>query len=141
VLVVCGAGNNGGDGLVVARQLALLGVPVRVALVWEPRRLTPDASANLARVRALGVPNATGAPRTAGASVIVDALFGTGLARAVVGPPAATIRRIVPARPRARVVAVDLPSGLDADTGQPHGPCVAADVTVTLGLPKLGLAL
>lgn len=141
VLVVCGSGNNGGDGLVVARQLALLGVPVRVALVWEPRRLTPDASANLARVRVLGVPIATGTPRTAGAAVIVDALFGTGLSRAVTGPPATAIRRIVAARPRARVVAVDLPSGLDADTGRPHGPCVAADVTVTLGLPKLGLAL
>jgi NAD(P)H-hydrate epimerase len=141
VLVVCGAGNNGGDGLVAARHLALLGVPVRVALVAEPRRLAPDAAANLARARAAGVPIATGPVRTAGAAVIVDALFGTGLARAVTGAPAAAIRRIAAARPCARVVAVDLPSGLDADTGQCHGPCVAADLTVTIALPKLGLAL
>jgi len=141
VLVVCGGGNNGGDGLVAARHLALLGVPVRVALVADPRRLAPDAAANLARARATGVPIATGPVRTAGAAVVVDALFGTGLARAVSGAPAAAIRRIAAARPAARVVAVDLPSGLDADTGQCHGPAVAADRTVAIALPKLGLAL
>jgi len=141
VLVACGGGNNGGDGLVAARQLALLGVPVRVALVADPKRLAPDAAANLARARAAGVPIEAGAVRSAGAAVIVDALFGTGLTRAVTGAPAAAIRRIAAARPGARVVAVDLPSGLDADTGQCHGPCVAADVTVAIALPKLGLAL
>ncbi|MEB2343250.1 MAG: NAD(P)H-hydrate dehydratase [Deltaproteobacteria bacterium] len=142
VLVVCGAGNNGGDGLVAARHLALLGVPVRAALVAEPKRLAPDAAANLTRARAAGVPVAIGAPlRTAGAAVIVDALFGTGLTRPVTGAVAAAIQRIATARPGACVVAVDLPSGLDADTGQCHGPCVAADLTVTIALPKLGLAL
>ena len=73
--------------------------------------------------------------------MIVDAIFGTGLARAVEGPAANAIRRIREARPACRVLAVDLPSGLDADTGQPQGDAVAADVTVTIGLPKLGLAL
>jgi NAD(P)H-hydrate epimerase len=141
VLVVCGAGNNGGDGLVAARHLALLGVPVRAALIADPRKLATDAAANLARARAAGVQIETGALRTAGAAVIVDALFGTGLARAVTGAPAAAIRRIAAARPAARVVAVDLPSGLDADTGQVHGVAAAADVTVTIALPKLGLAL
>lgn len=141
VLVVCGAGNNGGDGLVTARHLALLGVPVRVALVADPRKLAADAAANLARARAAGVRIETGSVRTTGAVVIVDALFGTGLARVVTGAPAAAIRRIAAARPAARVVAVDLPSGLDADTGQVHGVAVAADVTVTIALPKLGLAL
>jgi NAD(P)H-hydrate epimerase len=141
VLVVCGAGNNGGDGLVTARHLALLGVPVRVALVADPKRLAPDAAANLARARAVGVPIETRGVRTAGAGVIVDALFGTGLTRAVAGPAAAAIRRMAASRPTARVVAVDLPSGLDADTGQSHGAVVAADVTVTIALPKLGLAL
>jgi NAD(P)H-hydrate epimerase len=141
VLVVCGGGNNGGDGLVAARHLAALGVPVRVALVADPRRLAGAAAANLERARLAGLAVATAPPRPAGAAVVVDALLGTGLARLVEGAPAAAIRRMRAARPRARVVAVDLPSGLDADTGQVHGTAVEADVTVTIGLPKLGLAL
>ena len=140
VLVVCGAGNNGGDGFVVARHLEILGVPVRVALVGERRKLRGDAAANAERLEKLGVALAKGLPRIAGAAVIVDALFGTGLDRAIGGAAAAAIRRINAARPAARVVAVDLPSGLDADTGQVHGVAVQADVTVTIGLPKLGLA-
>lgn len=141
VLVVCAGGNNGGDGLVAARHLQLLGVPVRVHLVGDRSRLAPDAAANLARAEAVGVPIATGRLRTAGAAVIVDALLGTGLTRAVEGPVATAIRRIAAARPGARVVAVDLPSGIDADTGRIHGVAVAADVTVAIALPKVGLAL
>ncbi|RIL04728.1 MAG: bifunctional ADP-dependent NAD(P)H-hydrate dehydratase/NAD(P)H-hydrate epimerase [Proteobacteria bacterium] len=141
VLVVCGAGNNGGDGFVVARLLHAIGVPVRVALVGERRKLRGDAAANAERVERCGVAIEAGALRTAGASVIVDALFGTGLARDVAGAPAAAIRRMRAARPAARVVAVDLPSGLDADTGQVHAIAVQADVTVTIGLPKPGLVL
>jgi NAD(P)H-hydrate epimerase len=140
VLVVCGAGNNGGDGFVVARHLQLLGVPVRVVLIGERRKLRGDAASNAARLEKLGVAIASGALRTANAAVIVDALFGTGLDRAIRGTPAAAIRRINAARPAARVVAIDLPSGLDADTGQVHGVAVEADATVTIGLPKLGLA-
>ncbi len=140
VLVVCGAGNNGGDGFVVARHLHLLGVPVRVLLVGERRKVRGDAATNATRLEKLGVAIATSAPRSALAVVIVDALLGTGLDRAVTGAAAAAIRRINAARPASRVVAVDLPSGLDADTGQVHGIAVQADVTVTIGLPKLGLA-
>ena len=140
VLIVCGAGNNGGDGFVVARHLQLLGVPVRVSLVGERRKLRGDAASNATRLEKLGVAIATGALRTANAAVIVDALFGTGLDRVIRGAPAAAIRRINAARPGARVVAVDLPSGLDADTGQMHGIAVQADLTVTIGLPKMGLA-
>ena len=141
VLVVCGVGNNGGDGFVAARQLASLGVPVRVALVGDARRLRGDAAANWKRLERSGVPIEGARFRTAGASVIVDALFGTGLDRAVEGAGAAAIRRISAARPHVRVVSVDLPSGLDADTGAVHGVAVQADVTVTIELPKLGLAL
>jgi NAD(P)H-hydrate epimerase len=145
VVVVCGAGNNGGDGLVVARHLHLLGVPVRAALLVDPGRLRGDAAANLRRARAVGVEFEGPRWRTPQAGVLVDAIFGTGLSRAVAGAPAASIRRINTARsarPGAlRVVAVDLPSGLCAGTGQPLGVAVRADVTVTLGLPKLGLAL
>src|SRR5262249_50494938 len=141
VLVVCGAGNNGGDGFVAARQLASLGVPVRVALVGDAKKLRGDAAANWKRLEKLAVPIEGARFRTAGAAVVVDALFGTGLDRAVEGAAAAAIRRISAARPRARVVAVDLPSGLDADTGAVLGAAVHADVTVTFELPKLGLAL
>lgn len=141
VLVVCGGGNNGGDGLVAARHLRMLGVPVRVAWAGGQGRVAPDAAANLARAKAIGVPIETGRVRTAGAAVIVDALLGTGLTRAVEGPVAAAIRRIAAARPGARVVAVDLPSGIDADTGGIHGVAVAAEATVAIALPKLGLAL
>ncbi len=141
VLVVCGSGSNGGDGLVAARHLALLGVPVKLVLIGNPSELRGDAALNFERIRVLGLEVAEGVPRAIGARVAVDALFGTGLARAVSGAPAAAIRRLNAARPGVRVVAVDLPSGLDADTGQPLGVAVQADVTVTLALPKLGLAL
>ena len=141
VLVVCGVGNNGGDGFVAARHMALLGVPVRVALVGDARKLRGDAAANWKRLERLGVAREPARFRTAGVAIVVDALFGTGLDRKIEGAAAAAIRRIAAARPPACVVAVDLPSGLDADTGMAHGSAVEADVTVTLGLPKLGLAL
>lgn len=141
VLVVCGAGNNGGDGLVAARHLHGLGVPVRVALLAEPDALRGDAAANLARLRAAGVNVAHGELRIPEGGVVVDAVFGTGLSRAVSGPMAARLERLSSARGRARIVAVDLPSGLCADTGQVLGVAPFADVTVTLGLPKLGLTL
>jgi NAD(P)H-hydrate epimerase len=141
VWIFCGPGSNGGDGLVAARHLHLRGVPVRVVTVADPAAWRGDAADNARRLRALGVATLAGDAAPDPGTVIVDAIFGTGLARDVEGPPAAAIRRIRAARPACRVLAVDLPSGLDADTGQPHGDAVAADVTVTIGLPKLGLAL
>jgi ADP-dependent NAD(P)H-hydrate dehydratase / NAD(P)H-hydrate epimerase len=141
VWVVCGAGNNGGDGLVVARHLHLMGVPVRLVLVSDPQRLRGDPAANWARARAVGVPVAGSSERPEPGAVVVDAIFGTGLARPVEGAAAEAVAWIRASRPGCRVVAVDLPSGLDADTGQVLGDAVRADCTVTLGLPKLGLAL
>lgn len=142
-LVVCGSGNNGGDGLVAARQLHVLGVRVRVALVGDAEDLRGDARANLVRARAAGVGFASADTAPAPGEVIVDAIFGTGLAREVTGAAAQAIARIRAARARegCPVLAVDLPSGLSADSGQVLGACVEADTTVTLGLPKLGLAL
>jgi NAD(P)H-hydrate epimerase len=140
VWAVCGSGQNGGDGLVAARHLHLKGVPVAVLFVGDPARLRGDAAANRERARAAGVPFAARLRPEPG-SVLIDAIFGTGLDRPVEGPTAAAIRRIQGCRPACQVVAVDLPSGVDADTGQPLGVAVEADVTVTLGLPKLGLAL
>ncbi|MDJ0789164.1 MAG: NAD(P)H-hydrate dehydratase [Myxococcota bacterium] len=141
VLVVCGIGNNGGDGFVVARHLHQLGVPVRIELVGDAKRLQGDAAANWARCQALDVPLAPARPRVESGDVIVDALFGTGLTRNVEGPARQAIQRIAKAPSGVRVVAVDLPSGIDADTGAILGTAVDADVTVTIGLPKLGLAL
>jgi NAD(P)H-hydrate epimerase len=143
VLVLCGGGNNGGDGLVVARHLELLKWPVRVALLGSAARMTGDAAANLARARAAGVRIEEGqAADFDGSGVLVDAIFGTGLARDVEGDLARVIEGInTEGRARYRVVSVDLPSGLDADTGQVQGIAVQADLTVTIACPKLGLAL
>ena len=139
--VVCGSGNNGGDGLVVARHLHLQGVPVRLVLLGDASRLRGDAAANWKRAQAVGVSVAAARWRPVPGTLIVDAIFGTGLDRPVSGPAASLIRRINQQRPGARILAVDLPSGLHADTGQVLGVAVEADCTVTLGLPKLGLAL
>jgi NAD(P)H-hydrate epimerase len=145
VVVVCGAGNNGGDGFVIARHLQLLGVDVRIALIGDEDRLAADASVNLERARAVEVGFESGRWRVPAAGVIVDALFGTGLSRAVEGAAAAAIRRINAGREAhrdsLRVVAVDLPSGLCADTGQVLGVAVRADVTVTIQAPKPALVL
>jgi len=145
VLVVCGRGNNGGDGLVAARHLHGLGVPVRAALLASPASLRGDAAASLRRARAVGVPIEGERWRAPALGVIVDAIFGTGLSRPVEGAAAASIRRIAASRSAhpelLRVVAVDLPSGLCADTGQVLGVVAPADLCVTLALPKPGLAL
>ena len=144
VCVVCGGGNNGGDGFVVARHLQLLGIPVRLALLGDAARIRGDAAANLERARQIHVPEEGPAWSPPGRGVIVDAVFGTGLARAVEGVAAEAIERINRARAGSRelrVVAVDLPSGLDSDTGQILGVAVEADATVTMALPKLGLTL
>jgi len=133
----CGAGNNGGDGFVVARLLALRGVATRIALIGDRSRFTPEAAANFARAERAGVKPARGAPPRG--SVLVDAIFGTGLSRRVEGAAARAIRRLNALRPACKVLAVDVPSGIDADTGQVLGVAVEADLTVSLGLPKLGL--
>ena len=143
--VICGGGNNGGDGLVIARHLHLLGVPVQVALLADAASLRGDAARNLTRVQALGIPLEGSRWRAPSRGLVVDAIFGTGLSRPVAGVPATSIRRMNAARganPGAlRVVAIDLPSGLCADTGRALGVAVEADATLTIGLPKLGLIL
>jgi NAD(P)H-hydrate epimerase len=144
-MVLCGAGNNGGDGLVIARHLHVSGVDVRTVLIGDPSRLSGDAALNRERAMRAGVCFEGDDWRLPESGVVVDALFGTGLSRAVEGPAADTIEHLNAARDAARgelkVLAVDIPSGLSAETGQPQGVAVRADVTVTIGLPKLGLAL
>ncbi|MDP6242035.1 MAG: NAD(P)H-hydrate epimerase, partial [Myxococcota bacterium] len=98
VLVVCGMGNNGGDGFVVARHLHLLGVPVRLALLGESRRLRKDAAANARRARTAGLEIGGPRWRAPRRGVIVDAIFGTGLSHPVDKAPAASVRRIAASR-------------------------------------------
>ncbi len=144
---MCGAGSNGGDGFVAARHLARAGVAVRVALTAPPVKVGGDAAVmRVALERMGGVSIADGSGWTgeaawrqwlAGAGVVVDAIFGTGFRGAVTGVPAAALAAMNAAR--ARKLAVDVPSGLDADTGRATGPVFRADVTATMGACKVGL--
>lgn len=139
--IFVGKGNNGGDGLVIARQLAHAGREVHIFLVSPADSFVGDAQTNLQIAQNLGLPmeDAVTAISQTRCELFVDAIFGTGLRRPVVGEIAEWIERIN--RLPVPVVAVDLPSGLDADTGQALGVCVQAERTVTIGLPKRGLLL
>jgi NAD(P)H-hydrate epimerase len=140
--VICGVGNNGGDGFVVARQLHLLGIDVFVVSIGDEGRLPEDAANNHRRMLALEIPLQESDWVVPPGGVVVDALFGTGLTRPLEGSVGEAVLRINDAREAgATVISVDLPSGLDADTGQVMGVAVQADETVTIGLPKLGLCL
>jgi ADP-dependent NAD(P)H-hydrate dehydratase / NAD(P)H-hydrate epimerase len=134
-IVVCGVGNNAGDGLAVARHLHRWGWLVGVCCV-DAARLSGPAARQLEVLRRLGI-EVSGELRLESASAVVDAIFGTGLSRAPAGRFAEWIEAINAAGKL--VVAVDLPSGLDADTGVAYAPTVRADITVSLGLPKPGL--
>lgn len=139
--VLCGSGNNGGDGLVVARKLAGLGRTVFVELMGEGSALEGEAARNFEALRGCGVtPGPIAIELAAGpGDVIVDALLGTGLSRAPEGRIADAIGRISVWRAAgARVVCADLPSGLESDSGLPLSPCVAADVTASFGYVKVG---
>ncbi len=151
IRALCGGGNNGGDGFVLVRHLAAEGIAAEAVLIGDPARLPPDAASNWARLEGAGALRRQLDPedRTfdwAGlldlTSVAVDGLFGTGLARPVEGGFARLIEAIVSARSRGlRVLAVDIPSGIAADTGQVLGAAIEADRTITISLPKIGLAL
>lgn len=138
-LVVAGRGNNGGDGLVAARHLANAGHTVQIWLLAEPDALRGEVRLNFEIVQRMGLAVSTTPPDRLNADVIVDALYGTGLQGDVRPEAAAAIERMNAAD--APVVAVDLPSGLESDTGRWRTACVQATVTVTLGLPKIGLLL
>ncbi len=133
--VVCGVGNNAGDGLAAARHLHRWGRLSSVSCV-DAGRLRDSAARELDALRNLGIRVSTELELD-GAQIVVDALFGTGLSRPPEGAFAAWIDTINSSR--LRVVSVDLPSGLDGDTGVAYAPTVRAHTTVTLGLPKPGL--
>jgi len=147
VVVLCGKGNNGGDGYVVARHLFNRGMNPTV-LVFSPLgEISGDAAINLAIILKMDLQieevaseddlDKAQAP-VSSADVLVDALLGTGVSGEVRGPLRSAIEMIN--RARKRVVSVDIPSGLDANTGEILGACVKADVTVTFAAAKIGLS-
>jgi NAD(P)H-hydrate epimerase len=149
VIVVCGGGANGGDGYVAARHLVQRGAAVRVLACAARERVVGDAASALTALERMGgailedgsqwTDEAAWRARLADAAVVVDAVFGIGLRDDVTGAAAAAIAAMN-AAPGLKV-AVDIPSGLDADTGRVHGIAFQADVTATMGARKLGLVL
>ncbi|MDB4938390.1 MAG: epimerase / dehydratase [Labilithrix sp.] len=144
VVIVCGTGNNGGDGFVVGRHLLARGARVEAWLVGEPTKMTSDCRANYDAFVGLGgrvdkVAAAALDPlrvALAGSDVVVDALFGTGLDRPLGDLFAGVVTFVNDAR--VRKVALDVPSGMNADTGAAMGTAVRADLTVTFAHLKLG---
>jgi NAD(P)H-hydrate epimerase len=137
VVAVCGRGNNGGDGFVAARILAERGYEVEVLALGKSYDPSTAAGRNWERVRE--VLPFVGRLKTRPMAVLVDAIFGTGLSRPVEGRERDLIREMNALDRRwFPVVAVDIPSGLDANTGKPLGAAVEASATVTMALPKSG---
>src|SRR5512135_301461 len=143
--IICGKGNNGGDGLALARKLNIRGIPVRVALLASFDDPRGEARLNLSILRKMEVEviqNA--APRSlqdilSWSDIVVDALLGVGLSSPLKGAYARAVDLINGCgRP---VVAVDIPTGIDGDTGAVMGTAVKADLTVTMALLKRGLVL
>lgn len=144
VVVIAGAGNNGGDGFVVARRLLGAKLPVETFVALSVEKLSPDARVNYdalieagASVVELEGDVAPLSTALEGAELLVDALFGTGLDREIGGFLAEVVAAMNGAR--CRKVALDLPSGLHSDTGRVLGACVAVEHTFTFAHPKLGL--
>ncbi len=144
VAVVCGRGNNGGDGLVVARLLREKRLKPRILLLADPTTLKGDAAVNLKRLAESGAPEVAETQAAwervkaslADTTLLVDAMLGTGLAKPLEGFLLGVVRDLNSGFPRARVVAVDLPSGVSADTGELMGECIRADASVTFTAPK-----
>ncbi|MAZ34819.1 MAG: NAD(P)H-hydrate epimerase, partial [Thalassospira sp.] len=134
VAVLCGPGNNGGDGFVIARFLRNAGWSVRLGLLCDAEKLTGDAALNAGRWD--GAVERLSSALLVGADLIVDCLFGAGLARSIEGELAELVCAVnacgVP------VIAVDVPSGVDGNGGEVRGVSIKADVTVTFCRPKPG---
>ena len=141
VIIVCGSGNNGGDGLAMARHLHDRGVLVEVVRDWS-KQLSGDAAINLRILEKLPIERTVleaGLQSLGGVDLVIDAMFGTGLTRPV-GPDYSHIIEHMNAQTECPVLAIDVPSGLDCDTGEPLGLCVRATRTVTFVAEKVGFA-
>ncbi|OAG28473.1 bifunctional ADP-dependent NAD(P)H-hydrate dehydratase/NAD(P)H-hydrate epimerase [Thermodesulfatator autotrophicus] len=142
-LIICGPGNNGGDGFVIARHLFQKGFPVKIFCLAPTEKFKGDALINLQIVKKMKLPLffvdsdiSTLRQEIKACGLIVDAIFGTGLTREVGGHFAAAIEAIN--QSEKPVIAVDIPSGLSADSGKPLGIAVKATLTATMALPKIG---
>ncbi|MBL8862767.1 MAG: NAD(P)H-hydrate epimerase [Planctomycetes bacterium] len=149
VWIAAGPGQNGGDGWVVARWLANAGADVRVASALDPRELRGDAGTHARVALAMGIgherlaasASAAHAEQLARADLVVDALLGTGARgapRGVVGAAVAALEALAARAGAPPVLALDLPSGLDPDTGARPGACVRAAITATFAARKVG---
>lgn len=148
VVICCGGGNNAGDGLVIARHLDNWRIPVSVLQFADPAKYPADTMSNFVIARRAGIAisayyggsySSRWTDSLAGATVVVDGLLGTG-AQGPPRPPYDEVIRQINAHP-ALTIAVDLPSGLDCDTGQPAEPTVRAAHTCTFVAKKPGLAV
>jgi NAD(P)H-hydrate epimerase len=142
ILVLCGSGNNGGDGLVVARKIFSDGGRPQVLLLGDATRYRGAAAVNWEIIQRLGIDTAPYSTPAAldglikTCDLVVDAILGTGLSKPVRGDYADVIENVNAShRP---VVSLDIPSGIHGDTGQVMGTAIRADLTVTFGLPKVG---
>jgi ADP-dependent NAD(P)H-hydrate dehydratase / NAD(P)H-hydrate epimerase len=144
ILLLAGKGNNGGDAIVAAQHLAAAGCPTTLILLCAAADLTGDPLAHfqhLAGVHIIQHPSPNQLPAIAAETkpaLIIDGLLGTGLQGDVRAPYSDAIE-FINQQTGVKTLAIDIPSGLDGDTGQPHGNAVRADVTITMGLPKIGL--
>ncbi len=148
VAVISGKGNNGGDGFVIARHLMNQGVVVKVFLLTDPRALRGDAETNYQvfyrmKGEVLPVPSSKDYQRIKKDlekfDLLVDGIFGTGLDAEVRGYYREVIDHLNTLQKP--IVAIDIPSGLDANTGKPLGTAIKATLTITFGLPKIGLLI
>ncbi len=139
VAIVAGRGNNGGDALVAGRHLAQRGAVVQAWVMGPEDRLGDLTRRHLRTTARMGIPvyDASAEHLVVDAELIVDGLLGTGVRLPLRDPTVSLIRSINQSKPN--VLAVDVPSGLDADTGEGDDQCVRAAATLTLGLPKRGL--
>lgn len=135
VCVICGQGNNAGDGFVAARHLLNAGIKTKTFLIGKVNDLKHDAAVNYQILKKAGY--AIVSPqKLSRADVVVDAIFGVGLNRAV-GEPFKTVIETINKEAKC-VVSIDIPSGLDGTTGKIYGVCVRADLTVTFSFAKEG---
>ena len=141
VLILCGRGNNGGDGFVVGRYLSQWGADVKLFLLGKKNDVKGDAKVNMKKAQDMGLPikelsRKKDLPRNPNSHLMVDAIFGTGFQGKAEGLYADAINFIN--KSESPVLAIDIPSGLNADTGKAEGVCVKADHTATMALPKVG---
>lgn len=138
VLVVCGKGNNGGDGFAVARLLFLKDIDVKILFVGDEEKCTKETSQQMKIVQNYGIEVCRNSDFDQ-YTTIVDALFGIGLSQAVKGEYADIIDKIN--KSAAQILSVDIPSGISADTGEIMGIAVKANKTVTFAYNKVGLTI